>query len=391
MTPSELQSHQTLIHCACINLNPAQQATIVQQAGQYALSPTLPTAAEEHGLAPLLYAHLQRAGVDIPAAVKRDLLALTLRHRHANRARGRVLAEILAAYDAAGIEVRVLKGMALAHLIYPEPGLRPMRDIDLLVKPAEARRAQALLAELGFRAPLAQAGALPDKHLSAAKRQTEGLSISVEVHHNLFNASTPVAPMGLADLTVAPLHFSVNGQMAQTLGGADMLWHLGQHFIYHLNVAEPMRFIWIADLVGFAEQYAADIDWARVADQQPTILNVLSLLHFAAPLSDELRRRAGIELGREPSGIGRDFAGWPRAPLAQQRAKGYRRLLADTFLPGEWWLRLHYGLGSTRSLFWTRWVRHPFNIGSCLWRVLRERLAQPRSQTIHPREKHYAR
>lgn len=363
-----------LVYHACPNLSPAQQAIIIQHAVQFSDCPTLPTAAEEHGLAPLLYVHLQQAGVEIPPAVRRDLLALTLRHRHANQVRGRVLAEILAAYEVAGIEVRVLKGMALAHLIYPEPGLRPMRDIDLLVKPAEARRAQAILAELGFNAPLAKGNDLPDKHLSAAKRQTDGLSISVEVHHNLFNVYTPVAPMGLADLTSPPLQFSLNGQTVYTLGPPEMLWHLGQHFIYHLNVAEPMRFIWIADLVGFAEQYAADIDWARVARHQPAILKILSLLHFAVPLSDELRQRAGIGIGPVPGGVGCDFAGWPRAPLAQQRAKGYRRLLADTFLPGEWWLRLNYGLGSTGALFWTRWVRHPACIARSAWTVLRRRL-----------------
>ena len=368
-----------LAYYACINLNVAQQATIVQQAEQYAATPTLPTIAEEHGLAPLLYAHLQRAGVEIPPTIKRDLQALTLRHRHANRVRDRVLAEILAAYGAAGIKVRVLKGMALAHLIYPEPGLRPMRDIDLLVKPAEARRAQAILAELGFDAPLPPGGVLPDKHLSAAKRQTDGLSISVEVHHNLFNEYTPVAPLGLADLTDDPLPFSLTSQTAYTLGPQDMLWHLGQHFVYHLNVTEPMRFIWIADLVGFAEQYAERIDWSRVAEQHPIILKVLSVLHFATPLSDKLLAQADIRLGPSPTGVGLDFAGWPRSPLSQQQSKGYLQILRDSFFPGQWWLYLNYGLGSTDSLFWTRWVQHPGYIVKCGWAVVRRRFQRTKA------------
>ncbi len=44
------------------------------------------------------------------------------------------LAEVLAAFAAAGIDVRVLKGSALAHLDYPDPQHRPTGDIDVLVR-----------------------------------------------------------------------------------------------------------------------------------------------------------------------------------------------------------------------------------------------------------------
>jgi hypothetical protein len=315
---------------------------------------------EAQGLGPLCYRYA--ADMEFPAETKRALQGLYLRHRRANQVRVHVLREVLVAYEAVGIEVLALKGAALAHLVYPEPGLRPMRDLDLLVKPAEARRAQELLLGLGFQAPLPGEAALPDKHLSAALLQTDDLLVSIEIHHNLFNAAFP-ASMTLADLTGPPLPFALDGVTAYTLGYEDMLWHLCQHLTYHTSVWELFRLVWVADIVAFAGRFAAEIDWERVAVRYPLILNTLSSLHFMVPLPEQLRAQAPLRLGRSPQGLGQDFAGWPRASLAElRRQKGYRHIVRDTFYPSEWWLRLRYGLGSARPLFAYRWLWHPLHI-----------------------------
>jgi hypothetical protein len=52
--------------------------------------------------------------------------------------------------DAAGVETRVLKGSAYAHLDYPDPGLRTFVDLDLLFRPDDIERAVATLADAGF-------------------------------------------------------------------------------------------------------------------------------------------------------------------------------------------------------------------------------------------------
>ncbi|HUF37100.1 MAG TPA: nucleotidyltransferase family protein, partial [Anaerolineales bacterium] len=60
------------------------------------------------------------------------------------------LAGILAAFKSAGIPVVVLKGAALAVTVYEDIGLRPMGDIDLLVRPARLRPAMRVLHGCGF-------------------------------------------------------------------------------------------------------------------------------------------------------------------------------------------------------------------------------------------------
>jgi hypothetical protein len=289
---------------------------------------------------------------------------LYLRPQHANQVRRRALAEILAAFAAEGIPARVLKGAALAGLIYPEPGQRPMRDLDILVPTAQVRQAQQLLARLGFEAPLpGPTEPLPDKHLALAGRQEEGFQVSVELHHNLFQAFAP-ASMTMADLTGPPLTFDIDGVTAYALGPEDMLWHLSQHLAYHASVWEPIRLVWVADLVGFANRFAAQIDWEAVARRYPLVLNMLSLFHFVSPLSAELRQLAPIPLGLEPPGVGQEFEGWPRHSWRSLRANGqsWPQIVRRTFAPSEWWLRLHYGLNSVQPVGGYRWFRHPLYI-----------------------------
>jgi hypothetical protein len=320
------------------------------------------TAAQAHRMAPLLYAHLQAAGVQAPLEIKKDLQNLHLLYRWRDRIRTRTLHKILLTYQEANIPALVLKGAALAHLIYPEPGLRPADDVDILVSKSQAQQAQALLTKLGFKAPLPPDGILPDKHLATAQLYVDGQLVGVEVHHNLFSSKNPLK-MDTESLTVAPLAFSLSptGFTAYTLGYEDMLWHLCQHLHVMFLFGFP-RLIWLADIISFAERFATEINWQQVKERYPLVLNMLSVLHFPTLLSEELLRYAPIKIGREPKDIGEHFQGWPGSSLADQRQKGWRRILRDTFYPSEWWLRLYYGLGSHTSLFWRRWIQHPLCI-----------------------------
>lgn len=55
--------------CARAQGHPTQSQHLREQAARLTDWNTLPTQAEAHGLTPLLYTHLQSAGVAVPAAV----------------------------------------------------------------------------------------------------------------------------------------------------------------------------------------------------------------------------------------------------------------------------------------------------------------------------------
>lgn len=347
---------------ACIDLPPERCCELVAQAQALTGWEEVAARAEEHGLSPLLYFHLTRAETEIPRQARRELAGLSLRHRHANEVRTRILGEILALWQAAGMDSRVLKGAALAHILYPEPGLRPMSDLDLLVDAADARRAHGLLGEAGFRTLPGKEEPLPRDHLRAV-RTVDGLQVTVEVHPRL-HFPRAAFQMTIDRLPPYPFTPGADAPPAHTLRPQEMLLHLCHHLVEHINVASGHRLLWMADVVGLAERFAAEIDWQQVRAAHPVVLNVLAMLHFTLPLSPSLRERAGIGDAPPPRGIGQDFTGWPHASIAAQRAagKGYGRILCDTFFPPEWWLRLHYGLHPRQALWSYRWLRHPLEI-----------------------------
>ncbi len=104
--------------------------------------------AEVEGVAPLVYAAWRTgdekqetencrppATFDIPSAAWEQLKASYYRTAAQNTLLFRELERILAEFERMQIPVILLKGAALAQTIYPDPALRPMSDLDLLVHP----------------------------------------------------------------------------------------------------------------------------------------------------------------------------------------------------------------------------------------------------------------
>lgn len=68
----------------------------------------------------------------------------------------RELVAIVGRLAGAGVDTRVLKGVAYARLDYPDPALRSFNDIDLLVRPDDIDRAFATMRAAGYRRTLAE-------------------------------------------------------------------------------------------------------------------------------------------------------------------------------------------------------------------------------------------
>ena len=88
----------------------------------------------------------------VPSGVERYLAVLALDREFRMRQLQDRLERSIAALNAAGIEVLLLKGGALAYTVYGSFSARPMRDIDILVRPEHASAARALMLELDWAA-----------------------------------------------------------------------------------------------------------------------------------------------------------------------------------------------------------------------------------------------
>lgn len=102
------------------------------------------------GMGPLLGWWTER-GLISPAPAVAALLALHLAHNRLRIARMTEHASgVVSAFGASGVAATIVKGMHTAHAYFPEPGVRPLSDIDLLVSPSDEAVAGEILSSMGF-------------------------------------------------------------------------------------------------------------------------------------------------------------------------------------------------------------------------------------------------
>ena len=158
------------------------------------------------------------------------------------------LQDILSAFRDSRVEVIVLKGAALAETVYAHIGLRPMCDIDLLIKPETMEAAGTVLVRLGYR---------PAPNNPAAYIKADTLPVMVDVHTALahLNSNEMARAWRESKDTV------VAGVPARILSCEDTLVHIISHMSFsHGFVLEK----WLCDIDRVARHYQREIEWKAV-------------------------------------------------------------------------------------------------------------------------------
>ncbi|HEY8478156.1 MAG TPA: nucleotidyltransferase family protein, partial [Chloroflexota bacterium] len=154
--------------------------------------PAVVDLALQHGLGPMLFLVVERAGLDIAAPLWAPLVRATREAVVHALALEDAQARIEAALASAGVQALWLKGIALAQTVYPRPTARPMVDLDVLVPYDRRLVARAALTAIGFRSTDAYSfEAAPDltHHFSYAYSLRGGLgdAVAVELHFHLLD------------------------------------------------------------------------------------------------------------------------------------------------------------------------------------------------------------
>jgi len=203
-----------------------------------------------------------RAGTTVPPWAEAELrrrtsgyAALQIRKLHALRA-------VCRALDGAGISSLLLKGTALAHSVYPQPWLRPTRDVDCWVAPAQLDGAAAALGALGFVSPadLALHDAITQSPLRRILESADSLQ-RIELH---------AAPSSLTGLDWARFDVAfgasepvrVAGEAMRMLGPEHQLTHLGLHL--SRAHAFDLTLLHLVDIAVVVERGQARWDWTRL-------------------------------------------------------------------------------------------------------------------------------
>ena len=231
----------------------------------------------DKALLPLLSSRLPGFGApadDCDAAMNAYRATWATNHHLASEA-----APAIEALQSAGLPVTALKGTVLAFGVYASPGLRPMRDVDLLVPPERSREARRALEKAGFLPVERHADGFLDSIHGIGYRSPSGFEVDLHWHALLERPegeadrflATGAAPLRLPDgavLAPAPeahlLLVSVHAErwspVAHRIGIADIVALLGRSSPVRLQeTVEAARRLGL--LVPFSRALA-EAEWA---------------------------------------------------------------------------------------------------------------------------------
>ncbi|MPZ37429.1 MAG: hypothetical protein GEU95_05080 [Rhizobiales bacterium] len=325
--------------------------------------------AEFHGvtplLAPMIIARFEAARAAIPDDARRIFVALAKRHQRASVAREACIDRLLAAFDAANVPLLLLKGAALAHILYSAPHLRAALDVDVLIDPADEACARQIIRMLGysFLQEHEPGFARQHHHLPTAITERDGFTIALEIHRDAMSPDQPHS-ITLRTMTQPPqiVHRGA-GPSGLAFGHIDMLHHLARHAF---EPASHVRLIHLYDLLLYRTIFREAIDWCALHKRHPHVSVVLQLVDQVFSRGDDIASHPRDV----PAGIGLGML-----PLVQIAAAdiGLVAKMGKLLNPPAWWLHGYYGVPPGRSLLSCRAVRHPGTVVRWLGRRLMAR------------------
>jgi hypothetical protein len=263
--------------------------------------------------------------------------------------------EVAEAFATEQIPVLVLKGAYLGTFVYKNPALRPMCDLDLLVREEQFEHARRLLERLGFgisAEPLD--GDYRILQPALAHTRSKILPCAVDLHRNLSSMDYYRLPSSLVwkDAVQGELY----GQPVFFLSNELNFIHIGMHTLTHIGLIRD----WL-DLVLFLR--GIGIDWDKLASLGGSI-GVLRPLHW---VFHDLKQEWGLVV---PKRFADSAAAYAPARMEDRvirdKFRYLWRFVARLQLLPSWSIRLRYllmrlfpaGTHVEKGSGIPRWLRH---------------------------------
>jgi len=332
--------------------------------------------AQSEGVAPLVY-HTTRHRQLLPAALEGALRQAYYQNAVRNLRLLHRLEMVLNQLTSVGVPVMVLKGAALAEGIYPNPSLRPMGDVDLLVRHEDVERALSSLAELGYvpHMHLFADGYVPAYTNQVALATPGGCQETIEIHWSLFSRTYYYLRVPMEWFWRSAREVQFGPVSARVLSPEAQLLHLCAHILQH-GGADSVPWRSLHDVSEVVALYRAQLDWdlvltrAREYRLELSVRHVLEEVHaeWSAPVPaqvlDRLRAlRPSLEeeqvFGRLTNAhrpVQRLWADLADSPDWKSRWGVWR----SRALPSAQYIREHYGVPSQALVpfyYLYRWLR----------------------------------
>jgi hypothetical protein len=187
---------------------------------------------------------------------------------------------VLATLATAEVPVLVLKGACLLDRAYPTPGWRPMSDLDLLVRPADASRAVAALADVRYHpADSAAARVLGEGGIAEVVLTTGAGSGAIDLHVSVKGPGAAAAGALTEALWADCRPFGDSPGAAEPSAPAHLLYLVAHGFLQHT----PSRLRQLLDLHHPLAWWLGESDWSW-----PTTIALAARLGLTRPLDASL-------------------------------------------------------------------------------------------------------
>lgn len=165
----------------------------------------------------------------------------------------------VALLEGGGIEALLLKGIPLAALYYHSPELRPMADIDVLVRTAAVPEAIDALRGIGIRREDLGAGASFDARGAHALALTDENGHVIDLHWHVFDGCFKADDDDA--LWARSRSWVLSGHRVRALSAADQLLHVCVHGHRWMQIPSCR---WVADAVTILRTATTEFDWDSV-------------------------------------------------------------------------------------------------------------------------------
>lgn len=182
------------------------------------------------------------------------------------------LGKILGALREGGISVMVLKGAALASTVYKNLALRPMADVDLLLKKEDLLRADARLKLLGY-GPADRPAESTDSCLSYLTsldyRKHSPNSPSFHVHWHFVNSTVPndsyIHDINIENIWRDAEEAGIAGVKTLAMAPHHLIIHLSEHALRVSHSATKLSYFY--DIYEAINSYGSRLDWNKFVDE----------------------------------------------------------------------------------------------------------------------------
>lgn len=219
------------------------------------------------------------------------------------------LQQILTACEQEEIPVILLKGAYLAKQVYPEPGLRPMGDLDLMVHPKDLEKACAITGKLGYTTAYSHSPEVEMAFSHQMPMYSKGSLFGIEWHWHLTDPGSPydIEPEELWERAIP---MQTEGVPCFALAPEDLFLHLAYHLAGHHHCKVPLRAL--ADIDMLLGTASLHLDWQVIIERakrwrlERCVYLTLRLARecFGTPLPD------GVLMALVPEPVEDDIIAW---------------------------------------------------------------------------------